>query len=286
MIALDLPPPLWVPAAPAIVRPAEHALLKPGAFHPVTRAERRAIIADLVRTKRLTAAEAKLAMLFLMPVVGWGLGVVTPVSITQTDLLGSTAGVTTYTFTDAAIGAADSTRQVVVCVMQVTDVLRTISSATIGGVAATIDVQQNASAQDSAGLIRAAVPTGTTATIAITFSGQTTRCYCVVYSMLNAATGTPDTDSHGGGSGVKTIALDIPANGLGLAAAGANHSSGISGFTWGGLTEDVDRATINTGNQQSTAFGAFATAQTGLSVTATPNVSTNVALCGAGYGPL
>jgi tRNA threonylcarbamoyladenosine modification (KEOPS) complex Cgi121 subunit len=63
-------PALWVPPSPAIIRPAEHALLKPGAFRPVTREERRAIIADLVRSQRLTFAEAKRAMLFV-PVVAW-----------------------------------------------------------------------------------------------------------------------------------------------------------------------------------------------------------------------
>lgn len=57
-------------AAPAIIRPAEHSILRPGYFRPVSRGERREIVADLVRTGRLTREEARKAM-FLAPVVGW-----------------------------------------------------------------------------------------------------------------------------------------------------------------------------------------------------------------------
>lgn len=68
---LDLPPDagkVWLPPRPAIQRPAEHVLLRPGAFRPCTREERRAIVADLVRTKRLTPEQARCAML-LTPVI-------------------------------------------------------------------------------------------------------------------------------------------------------------------------------------------------------------------------
>jgi hypothetical protein len=61
------PPPLEL-FRPAIIRPAEQTLLRPGAFRPVTRTERREIIADLVRTKRLTFEQAKKAF-FFVPVV-------------------------------------------------------------------------------------------------------------------------------------------------------------------------------------------------------------------------
>ncbi len=62
MIVWDVPP-LWVP--PAVIRPAEHALLRPGAFRPCTRAEGRAILADLVRSGRMTREEAKRAVIFI-----------------------------------------------------------------------------------------------------------------------------------------------------------------------------------------------------------------------------
>ncbi len=55
---------------PAIVRPAEHALLKPGAFRPCTGAERRAILADLVRSGRMTREQALAAIVFIPWVAG------------------------------------------------------------------------------------------------------------------------------------------------------------------------------------------------------------------------
>jgi hypothetical protein len=55
---------------PAVIRPAGQALLRPGAFRPVTHEERRVVIAELLRSKRLTRAEATVAMLFV-PVAGW-----------------------------------------------------------------------------------------------------------------------------------------------------------------------------------------------------------------------
>jgi hypothetical protein len=69
MIPFDVPPKPELPK-PALIRPAEHSLLRPGAFRPVSRAERRAIVADLVRSRRLTPDEARRAMLFV-PVVAW-----------------------------------------------------------------------------------------------------------------------------------------------------------------------------------------------------------------------
>lgn len=69
MTSFDLPPKFEIPK-PAIIRPAEHSLLRPGAFRHVSRDERRAIVADLLQAKRLTISEAKRALLFV-PVVGW-----------------------------------------------------------------------------------------------------------------------------------------------------------------------------------------------------------------------
>ena len=64
MTGFDLPP-IWTPPGPAIIRPAEQALLKPGAFRPCTRAEGRAILADLVRAGRMTLQDARAAVIFI-----------------------------------------------------------------------------------------------------------------------------------------------------------------------------------------------------------------------------
>lgn len=104
MIAADAPQ-IWLPpslelAKPAIIRPAEHALLKPGAFRPMTREERRATIAELVRTRRLTFEQAKRAVLFT-PVVMWPVAasMVAPAVVTRSTYVntGSTTSTTAVT---------------------------------------------------------------------------------------------------------------------------------------------------------------------------------------------
>ncbi len=69
---IDLPvAPAALPAScaiakPAVIRPAEHSLLRPGGFPRVAgRAERRAILADLVRAGRLTREQAQAAVIFI-----------------------------------------------------------------------------------------------------------------------------------------------------------------------------------------------------------------------------
>jgi hypothetical protein len=88
MIAADAPQ-IWLPPKPAIIRPAEHALLKPGAFRPMTREERRATIADLLRTRRLTFKDAKKAT-FFTPLVMWPVAsAVAPIVVGRTTDNGS-----------------------------------------------------------------------------------------------------------------------------------------------------------------------------------------------------
>lgn len=71
---LDIPPvaDIWLPPMPAIVRPIEHKLLRPG-FLPASAAERRAALKELVARGEITPAQAKRAIVgFFVPVVGWG----------------------------------------------------------------------------------------------------------------------------------------------------------------------------------------------------------------------
>ena len=101
------PPKLWLPAKPAIIRPAEHSLLRPGAFAPVSRAERRAIVADLVKSKRLTPREAARAI-FLVPVTGWLTGAPYPViQTTNSGNNGTSRGTTTTVTYPTGIAVGD-----------------------------------------------------------------------------------------------------------------------------------------------------------------------------------
>lgn len=65
MIALDLPPKLILPA-PAIIRPAEHKLLRPN-YLPANREQRRAALRELLAHGAISREEAKRAIVFFCP---------------------------------------------------------------------------------------------------------------------------------------------------------------------------------------------------------------------------
>ena len=101
MFNIDVPPTVWIPPKPAIIRPAEHSLLKPGAFAPITsKIERDYIIKELVKNKRLTKKEAEKAIL-LAPVVGF---LQTPVSKTYLSSNSVADGSATHTWTGVTLG--------------------------------------------------------------------------------------------------------------------------------------------------------------------------------------
>lgn len=66
MIAIDLPPKIPLLQAPAIVRPIEHKLLRPG-YLPIPQHLRRTVLRELVERKIITREQAKFAMFFVPP---------------------------------------------------------------------------------------------------------------------------------------------------------------------------------------------------------------------------
>jgi hypothetical protein len=94
-----------------------------------------------------------------------------------------TTNLTTYTFTAASLGTAHADRYVIVGVASVAGFARTISSATIGGVAATLNHNQNLGFTGR--IISAAVPTGATGDVVLTFSGAMTSCAIGVWAAYN-----------------------------------------------------------------------------------------------------
>ncbi|TGS15900.1 hypothetical protein EN852_009715 [Mesorhizobium sp. M2E.F.Ca.ET.209.01.1.1] len=87
---------------------------------------------------------------------------------------------TTYTFNSVNIGTANALRQLVICFSWGATNARTVSSVTVGGVAATV-VNQVASTSGGTAIVRFPLSTGTTANIIITMSAGLTRLYGAVY---------------------------------------------------------------------------------------------------------
>ena len=175
---------------------------------------------------------------------------------------------TTYSFAGVDIGTADAVRYVIVGVAaRNTTADRTISSATIGGVSASIVVDGSSSFSQCA-ILMAAVPTGTTGTIAITFSAAQLRCGIAVWAAYNLQSATA----------VATLAttsatLDVNAVTNGFVVG---VTFGVSQTpVWSGLTQDLADTVIESTNE-------FSAASASLLAAATPRA---ISRSGAGTTP-
>lgn len=163
---------------------------------------------------------------------------------------------TTYTFSGVAIGAAQSDRKVIVAVDWRAAAAVTLSSATIGGIAATIDFQGNVATSTGIAFISAIVPTGTTAAIVLNFSGTVVRVGHQTYRAVGATITPSSTAIHATGATVTN-----PTGGF-VIASGFTPTNSLTGVT--SVSSDVTEGyyflggTSNTvGSVTATVSGAF-----------------------------
>ena len=177
----------------------------------------------------------------------------------------------TYTFAGMPFGPASASREIIVTIGRYGG--GNISSATIGGVAATID-QSSLLGNPLSNILRAAVPAGTSGDVVLNFAAAPARVIVGVYASTVAlavsATATL-TDP-----GQATASITNPAGSEVLAAA-YTHTLVPS---WVGATSDY-AATVET------VYGTAArTAATGaLTITAAPSSTTADAICAVAYAP-
>ncbi|RWO22809.1 hypothetical protein [Mesorhizobium sp.] len=156
-----------------------------------------------------------------------------------------TSGLTTYTFLAEDFGVPSSTREIFVTINVAAGVVtRSVSSATIGGIAATIRSQAGVSdlvdQSITSGIISAVVPSGTSGTIAVTLTGTGNMCVIGVYRVTRR-TSLVDTgtDTYSGGNPiVVTDTVNVGDNGAVIAAATFGDQNGS--ITWVGVTETYD----------------------------------------------
>lgn len=179
-----------------------------------------------------------------------------------------------YTFSSQDLGVAASDRYIVCTIQgQSNDGgARTISSASIGGVSATISVNLVNSSGTGCGIIIAPVPTGTTGDVVITFSGTMGDCNIALYRCLGVGSVTATDTGSDSATGVPSEALSDTLNisAGGIAVGVSQNDISIATATWGNLTERFDEQTANT-NDMSGASAEFATTQTGLTISCTWN---------------
>lgn len=195
-----------------------------------------------------------------------------PVALSFTVSALSATDATTYSFTAQSVGTAANNRFVIIAIGSRANAARSISTATIGGVnAVQLAIGNDTSGgADIAALYIAALSTGTTADISLTFSAQMLRCGIGVYRMVGAGSPTPHATMTDNVmvAGVLSGTINCPANGA-IVGAAWGAGSGNQLAVWAGITEDYDIQPETTANDASGAHDAFATVQTGLTVSAT-----------------
>lgn len=204
-----------------------------------------------------------------------GGGGATP-TITFLQCTNNTSDLTTYSFAGVNIGTANATRSLVISVSgRDSATVFTVSTVTVDGSGATERLELNVG--DTVGdLYTIAWPTGTTATIAVTFSEAVITAGICVGTLNDAASLVPnDTASVNNGTTGTTITLDTDVSAFGVAVGFC--FSGNDTWNWTGLTErdDHEVAPAGTGSLFSTwaDFTNDSSADVPLAITSDPLAS-------------
>lgn len=169
----------------------------------------------------------------------------TPFSIAY---IGNATDVTatgTYTFTSQNIGTADATRIVVVAIAAQAGSGFSVSSVTIAGNTATHAPSSGAQSTTGSGsdIWYLAVPTGTAATIVVTWSAPITRMAISIYNVFGSTAAFSSAANAVSSSNVNTLAQSatIPAGG-GAITVTALHTSTPGSITPTNLANDTSVA--------------------------------------------
>lgn len=190
----------------------------------------------------------------------------TPFSITEIGTASTTTGsTTTLTFASQNIGTPDPTRIVVVTIGHGPNTT-TVSGVTIGGVAAS---QATGASVSSTGGTNSdiwylAVPTGATATIAVTTLATESRMVIGVYNVIGTGSGFSTANNSfvsTGGTSLSTT-VTVPAGGgaivnmithnTGITITPTNYTADVAGLVVGSSTTQLGHDTSHSG---STAYG-------------------------------
>lgn len=209
----------------------------------------------------------------------------TPATVSYRASYASTSGLTTYTFSTSDIGTAATGRRVIVGVTGYsTTAGRTISSATIGGNSATISAQftdaGGAVNSQVSGIIILQVDTGTTADIAVTFSGAMLGAAVQVFAAYDLQSSTA-TGTIANGDSPPSGTINCDAGGI-IVGCASTYAGSTATHTWAGITERVDAELVSQ-NSYTAASSAFSSAQSGLTVSSTPTANIASSMSVAAY---
>lgn len=138
----------------------------------------------------------------------------TPFSIAKTADLSDTVGGTTVAYS-GSIGAADTTRVVIADISsRGPNAVIGVGNVNLCGVTATAVVQSGATNSNISEIWKAAVPTGTTCSVSITYPNSTLRSVVSLYSMIGQSGGAPVTASTIVNANPLVVTLTIPSGGF------------------------------------------------------------------------
>lgn len=223
-------------------------------------------------------------MLSVNHLIGFGAGSSgVDASVTYVNHYESSSALSSYTFSSCSIGTAATGRRVIVGIAASGGSAAT-ASVTIGGNAATQAEYLDGTASGSvpSGIYILQVDAGTTADIVVTFSSSRTSCGITVLAAYDLLSSTKTFSGNSQANPPSVGSVSCSAGGI-IVAQVAIYSGTTSTLTWTGLTERYDGAVISQ-ISQSVAADAFSSAQSGVTVTATPSQSpTNRSLCVASF---
>jgi hypothetical protein len=138
---------------------------------------------------------------------------------------------TTYTFASTAVGTAAADREIVVCVhAQKGSTAALPSGVTLGGTSMTMDGGTTAGGTIVAAIYRLAFPTGTTATLAVTFSSGPGSCAVTVYRMTGRTLPPSVATSTGTSSASHSAAVHVSGSTM-ICGATEDGTLSPSGFS-------------------------------------------------------
>jgi hypothetical protein len=202
----DLPPKIWLPSKPAIIRPApvQKANFLPGMFP---------------------------GMLMV------GASAATPM-LAHTGSDDDSADQSSYSFLNVPFGTEAASRYMVVAVgARINSGTVNPTAVTIAGNSASVIIQQS-NGDNYVGLWGVALPTGTTGTVQVDFDDLRDQCLISVYALYDLSSTTPNDTSDD----INTaLSLDINTLADGVLIAAGFSNTTPTAFEWTGATEDYEQ---------------------------------------------
>jgi len=187
-------------------------------------------------------------------------------------------------FDGLSIGTASADRIVVVGISGNNNSSGVPSAVTIGGNSATLAGSTYLNVENDSSIWYAAVASGTTADIDITYSAAKQTVGVAVYA-ITGASGGPSATSGDTTDDAPSTTINVLAKGC-LIACASHAVGGGTLTTWTGPSEDYDDNSGGGNSGFTAAHENYSAAQTGLTVTATADgAAVNSSMACAAWGP-